>query len=922
MLIGREAELRRIAEALAAVRLRRGGALVVVGEAGVGKSTLLARAAATADEVDVVSVSGSAAESDVPYAGLGLVLGDLTADLPQLAPPQARALGVALALVDGPAAPSFAVGAATLGVLTRRAEGRPLVLLLDDAHLLDDASSRALVFAARRVAADPVLVVAAVRSGEPAPWVGSGFPELHLGGLEEDAVRLLLGDLGLPSGPGSAARTRAATGGNPLAISELARRPDAHELLATDGPVPLPDSLVEVFAERARALGPEVRVVVALAALGGRTASVVLDAAASLGVPPDALEAAERAGLVHVAGGHVSPSHPLVGSAVYSSLDPGERRRLHAAVAAALPAGRVDERARHLAAAAAGPDEALASPLEEVAAAASRRGAPAAAAAGLERAARITPDPARAADRQLAAAAQAWAAGDGAWATTLCENVVRDLPAVRWRADALVGTIAARTGSLDLAAEALPSAVRSAPDDDPDAVSRAACELVNAAFYRADPSLAAVAAARASGLLASGVTGRVRGRCLMVAGMAEVLAGGPGEEALRSGLDELTGPDPLTAPSGPGQPGDDDDAAWALVTMMWLRGAEAPDHLAAAIEARRSSWELGSLPRLLFHLGRDAATRDRWPQARSAYAEAIGLAHELGQATDEATALAGLAWVEARTGAARDCAEHAAAALALARPRGNRIAEVWAEFALGDAALGAGSVAVAEGRYAALEARLAEIGLVDVDLHPGPERAECLVLLGRTAEALEEVERVEDLARAKARPFALARALRARGLVAAPDDLDAVFGVAAAQHALTSDAFEAARTRLLHGQRLRRARRRADARAPLAAALEVFESLGAVPWADRAAEELEATGEPALRRGASALEALTPRERQIVALVTEGLTTRETALRLFLSPKTVEYHLRNVYGRLAVTSRAELAELVRRDPLGRPGATP
>ena len=381
MLIGREAELRRIAEALAAVRLRRGGALVVVGEAGVGKSTLLARAAATADEVDVVSVAGSAAESDVPYAGLGLVLGDLTADLPLLAPPQARALGVALALVDGPAAPSFAVGAATLGVLTRRAEGRPLVLLLDDAHLLDDASSRALAFAARRVAADPVLVVAAVRSGEPGPWVGSGFPELHLGGLAEDAVRLLLGDLGLPSGPGSAARTRAATATCSRSPSwPAARTPTS--LLATDGPVPLPDSLVEVFAERARALGPEVRVVVALAAPRWPAASVVLDAG---GLPRGAARSLEgrraRRARARRRGPRLSPSHPLVGSAVYSSLDPAERRRLHAAVAAALPAGRVDERARHLAAAAAGPDEALAAALEEVADAASRRGAPAAAAA-------------------------------------------------------------------------------------------------------------------------------------------------------------------------------------------------------------------------------------------------------------------------------------------------------------------------------------------------------------------------------------------------------------------------------------------------------------------------------------------------------------------------------------------------------------
>ena len=159
----------------------------------------------------------------------------------------------------------------------------------------------------------------------------------------------------------------------------------------------------------------------------------------------------------------------------------------------------------------------------------------------------------------------------------------------------------------------------------------------------------------------------------------------------------------------------------------------------------------------------------------------------------------------------------------------------------------------------------------------------------------------------------MARAARAQALLVEPAGIDAAFGEAARQHALTADLFETARSRLLHGQRLRRSRRRADAREPLRDALEAFERLGAVPWADRAAEELDATGATVVRRGTSALDALSPRERQIVALVTEGLTTRETALRLFLSPKTVEYHLRNVYARLGITSRPELVALVLRE---------
>jgi DNA-binding CsgD family transcriptional regulator len=188
------------------------------------------------------------------------------------------------------------------------------------------------------------------------------------------------------------------------------------------------------------------------------------------------------------------------------------------------------------------------------------------------------------------------------------------------------------------------------------------------------------------------------------------------------------------------------------------------------------------------------------------------------------------------------------------------------------------------------------------------------VLLGRHDEAAVVVDDYARRAGHKDRPWALARAARAQGLLVEPGRIDEVFAEAARQHALTTDPFEAARSRLLHGQRLRRSRRRADAREPLRDALETFERLGALPWADRAAEELDATGATVVRRGTSALDALSPREQQIVGLVTEGLTTRETALRLFLSPKTVEYHLRNVYARLGIGSRAELVALVGREP--------
>ena len=275
--------------------------------------------------------------------------------------------------------------------------------------------------------------------------------------------------LGLPATAEAAARARVVTAGNPLAVTELVRRPDALARLALDDPIPLSGRLVEVFAEEAGELGADVQLVVALTALAGGSATLVVDAARALGLDEAALGRAEAAALVDLDGDHVAPRHPLVGSAVYSSLSPEQQRRLHAAVAEALPPGRTDERARHLAAAAAGPDEGLAAALEQVAAAAAGRGAPAVAAAGLERAAGITPDAGRRTERLLAAAEAAWAAGDAAWATRLCDEVARAAggPVPPWRAEALAGSIAARSGSLDVARRSLLGAAEPAGDAGP-----------------------------------------------------------------------------------------------------------------------------------------------------------------------------------------------------------------------------------------------------------------------------------------------------------------------------------------------------------------------------------------------------------------------------------------------------------------------
>jgi DNA-binding CsgD family transcriptional regulator len=385
----------------------------------------------------------------------------------------------------------------------------------------------------------------------------------------------------------------------------------------------------------------------------------------------------------------------------------------------------------------------------------------------------------------------------------------------------------------------------------------------------------------------------------LAAGMARVLAGRPGTDQIREGVRMLdTAADRETTVVRP---------VWLVYGPLFLRESETGRSLVRdAIDAGRARATVGALPALLFLIARDGATTDHWPVAEADYGEAIALARELGQTTVLAISLAGLAWLEARQGRADGCRAHSAETLALGAGRPVDLARVWAELALGELAMSTGDVDAAVRRFARLHELLAEIDLRDPDISPAPELTEMLLRGGRDAEARAVAADYEASAAAKGLPWAMARAARLRGLLCEADDLDDCFGAALALHARTLDSFEEARTRLAFGARLRRARRRADARGQLRAALGTFERLGARPWADAAAAELEATGETAPRRGLGDVGRLTPRELQIALLLAEGRTTRETAAALFMSPKTVEYHLRHLYTKLDISSRPEL----------------
>jgi DNA-binding CsgD family transcriptional regulator len=347
--------------------------------------------------------------------------------------------------------------------------------------------------------------------------------------------------------------------------------------------------------------------------------------------------------------------------------------------------------------------------------------------------------------------------------------------------------------------------------------------------------------------------------------------------------------------------------AWAAMGPLWLREAAIGPTLAdqALMVARRAS-AVGVLPFLLTHVATDQGASDRWAEAQAGFHEAIGLARETRQRTDLAYSLARLAHLEARQGKQELSRLHADEALGLSRDLDLGLVEIWALAALGELDLSLGRPEAALAHFEQQRALLTSRNIRDADLSPVPELVETWLRFGHDDEAAVAAKEFGQEAAAKAQPWAQARAARCQGLMAAEGESDRSFETALTLHAKTPDGFETARTHLAYGARLRRERQRLRARDHLRAAIDIFDRLGADPWSDRARAELAATGETARRRDPATINDLTPQELQIALSLADGRTTREAAAALFLSPKTVEYHLRNVYRKLSIGSRTEL----------------
>lgn len=922
-LVGRDAECRRIDGLLAAARAGHGGALLLEGEAGIGKTSLLDYAVARSGDLRVLRTHGCESETELAFCGLSDVLQPLARHLSGLPSRQAGALAGALGIGPPVAGDRFAVAAATLGILALASDDGPLLVVVDDLQWLDTSSAEALLFAARRIANEPVGVLLARREGWGRHLDHDAIPTCSLGGLDRSATAALLARVApVTVADAVVEELHLATRGNPMALIAAARSLPIEQLEGREalGPMlPAGEQIEQAVASVVGGLPAGTRDALLVAAASGhRDLDVVVGGLRELGLTPAALDPAELAGLIEMDDEHVAFRHPLVRSCLYQGSPSAQRRAAHAALARALE-GRGDEwldaRAWHLAAAAAEPDESTARELEAVALGASGRSGYWSAARAFERSARLSPDP-EPRVRRLIAAAEAWdLAGQPDHARPLLDEAAastRD-PLVAASVNGLRTRLARLHGLRDEAAA----------DGDPgrraDAVDRArGTQTVPTDGLQpeilGDDLTAIVEAGRRALELARPVGGTP---CLLAEihlGAALVLAGdtGAGYPLLMRCRELLAEPDPGRHAAELAQ------CTPALLTVG--EEALAARILERVVDACRAAGAVALLPYVLGAQEEVEALAGRWEAAEANGFESVHLARATHQDAQLSYNLARLGRLEAALGKEEACRAHIAEAVDLATARRFGPTFAIAASALGLLELGLGRPESAIGHLEEASRWWSHMGF----RHPGrllwqQDLVEACIRAGRVERAVAALDSLDEIVAACARPvgddaagrpvggLAGAGAARCRGMLAHEGDVDAWFGMALGLHDACPAPFERARTECAYGEQLRRHGRRVDARPHLRAALEVFEHLGAVPWARRARTELAATGVAAPPAPAEADRRLTPQEVQVARLVARGATNKEAAAALFLTPRTIEFHLSQVYRKLGLRSRSELA---------------
>jgi DNA-binding CsgD family transcriptional regulator len=897
-LIGRDLELNAIDALIASGLTGTGSALVIRGEAGIGKSAILAAAETRATDLAmrVVSTKCVPAEADLPFAGLQRLMQPLLESRHGLPEPQRQALDVAFGLAPGPVPNTFLLGLATLSLLAET--GGPVLVAVDDAQWLDHASCDALIFAAHRVEADPIVMLAGVRDGLESKFDESRLPLLRLERLDMRSAKELLA-LGAPDlDVDVATRVLDEAAGNPLALIELPlaiRDGDTGDPDGNADLLPLTKRLERAFAAQAAELPGITRLVLLVAATDQRaTLPEVTAATARLAgamVAEDSLAPAIAGRLVDLDGGLVRFRHPLVASAIYQATSVFERGAAHAALAEVLT--DPDRRAWHRAASSLGPDESVAIDLEAMADRARRRGAIAPAISALERAAQLSQDPLRQGDRLLSAAELAFQLGRHDLLLRLLGDAASielspaDRPRLAWLREwyaegawsgaervarfVRIADEMTRAGDPERALRSLLTVALRSYWSNPDSATR---ELMIVAAERIDvpplqPELIAVLAFAAPLERGTVVLDR----------LAAIR-----REAI-----------------------DDPEQLRLLGTAATAVGAwdRAAPFLQAAVPGLRSEGRLGLVAYAQTSLGMSGLFTGSWAHARSAAEEGIRLNREASRPTWLAAALAAAAGLDGLRGDGGSAESLAAEAEAILLPIGAHPMLALVQAARGLAGLGNGRPDVAFEQFRRI------FDPADIAFHGYVRHwvvgdfVEASIRTGNEGEARDAMVPLEGELDQTHSPLLRVNLSFALALLAPDQEAEKRFQAALAED-LVGWPFVRARLLLAYGEWLRRHRRASDSRRPLRVAREAFDALGATWWSGQARSELRASGETSQRRVSGAVEQLTPQEVQVARMAAEGLSNREIGDQLYLSHRTIAFHLHQIYAKLQITSRAQL----------------
>ncbi|WP_156686743.1 helix-turn-helix transcriptional regulator [Mycobacterium sp. Marseille-P9652] len=911
---GRTAECERLGGLVATVRSGSHEVLVLRGEAGVGKTALLGYAVELAPEFRHVQVSGVESDMELAFAGLQQLCAPLMDRFDDLPPPQREALNVAFGRGVGPAPDRFLVGLAVLSLIAATTNDQALICTIDDAQWLDQVSVQTLAFVARRLLAEPVALIFAAR--DDGAQALAGLPELTVEGLSDGEARELLSSV-VPGRIDERVRDRivAETRGIPLALLEVPRNLSAAELSGGFGDLAVRRSagqLEDGFVARIKSLPAETqRLLLVAAAEPVGDAALFLRAAAVLGIPVDALAPAEAAGVIEF-GPRMRFHHPLVRSAAYRAADLTDRRAIHQALADATDfQSDPDRRAWHAANAAAGPDDEVAAELEASAGRAQSRGGIAAAAAFLERATALTFDPARRADRAIAAAQ---AKGDAA-----APEGAYDLLAIAELgplSDFQRAQVARLRAQMDFARNR--GSAAGAP-----ALAHSAAQLLMAAMCLDELDSELARETYLEALAASMYAGRLSDPdALAKAARAARAAAGP-ESAAREPMDLLL----VGAANriiGDVNSGDHVRAALELIcaqtnrtdgqVLRWMSLAfpvvqesfaaelwdDAIYHQLAKdiVRQTRDAGALAIIPRALAYQARAHILAGEFATAAALIEEAASITAATGYAPMKYDALLLAAW----RGITADAVPliEAATSEGTARGEGRLLGLAGYAAAVLYNGLGRYEDAFVAARQACEHEDLGFHGWCLIELIEAAARS------GEQETAADAIRRLEQRAGASETDWGLGVLASARALLADDQTADSLFTEAIERLERTKIVVHLARTHLRYGECLRRANRRLDARRHLTEAHSMFTRMGAKAFAERVRRELVALGEKVRKQSVGSGDRLTAQEAQIARLAADGLTNQEIGAQLFISTHTVEWHLRKVFVKLGITSRRQL----------------